>query len=251
MFSWMARNYEADFSSTDIITGLLICPHAAKLSGVKKQCLTSISIKMENTSIMKEKTQNPDSDINQRIALRLSSLRAERGMSLDALASKCNVSRSMISLIERGESSPTAVVLDKLAFGLGVTLASFFEAPQPDASPLVRRAEQLQWTDPQSGYIRRNISPPHCRSPIQIVEVEFPPGAKVSYEAGLRDVGIHQQIWLLEGSMQLNYGGTQYLLRAGDCLAMEESHSIVYQNTGKAPARYIVVINTAHLPTGR
>jgi transcriptional regulator with XRE-family HTH domain len=196
---------------------------------------------------MTENSPNPETDINQRIAQRVSALRAERGLSLDALASKCNVSRSMISLIERGESSPTAVVLDKLSFGLGVTLASFFEAPQPDASPLARRAEQLQWTDPQSGYIRRNISPPHCRSPIQIVEVEFPPGAKVTYDAGLREVGIHQQIWVLEGSMQFTIGAMQYVLHAGDCLAMEENHRIIFENTGKAPARYVVVINTASL----
>ena len=189
----------------------------------------------------------PQPDINQRIAERVSALRAERGMSLDALATKSAVSRSMISLIERGESSPTAVVLDKLAFGLGVTLASLFEAPQPDASPLVRRADQLQWTDPQSGYQRRAISPPHFRSPIQIVEVEFPAGARVSYEGGLRDVGIEQQVWVLEGCMELIFDGAHYCLETGDCLAMCENDRIVFQNTSKRPARYVVVINTASI----
>ncbi|MDO8179621.1 MAG: XRE family transcriptional regulator [Undibacterium sp.] len=189
----------------------------------------------------------PQPDINQRIAYRVSSLRAERGISLDALATKCNVSRSMISLIERGESSPTAVVLDKLAFGLGVTLASLFEAPQPDASPLVRRDAQLQWTDPQSGYVRRNISPPHFRSPIQIVEVAFPAGAKVTYAAGLREVSVHQQIWMQEGSMELIFGEVHHYLQQGDCLAMDENQNIIFQNTSKLPARYIVVINTALL----
>lgn len=197
---------------------------------------------------MKENESQPaQPDINLRIAHRVSALRAGRGMSLDALAGKCGVSRSMISLIERGESSPTAVLLDKLAFGLGVTLASLFEAPQPDASPVVRRADQLPWTDPQSGYVRRNVSPPHCRSALQIVEVEFPPGASVTYAAGLREVGIHQQVWVLEGCMELILGGTPYRLQQGDCLAMDENQSIVYQNPSTLPARYIVVISTAHL----
>ena len=203
---------------------------------------------MDNQSNMKDIANTPPQpDINQRIAQRVSALRAERGMSLDALATKSTVSRSMISLIERGESSPTAVVLDKLAFGLGVTLASLFEAPQPDASPLVRRAEQLQWTDPQSGYQRRAISPPHFRSPIQIVEVEFPAGARVSYVGGLRDVGIEQQLWVLEGRMELIFDGAHYCLEAGDCLAMRENDRIVFQNTSKRPARYVVVINTASI----
>lgn len=189
----------------------------------------------------------PHPDINQRIADRIGSLRAERGLSLDALAKKCDVSRSMISLIERGETSPTAVVLDKLAFGLGVTLASFFEAPRPDASPLVRRVDQLQWTDPQSGYTRRNLSPPHFRSPLQMVEIDFPAGATVTYEAGLRDVGIHQQVWMLEGSMEIIFDGTHYHLQAGDCLAMQENRRIVFQNTTRRPARYIVAIDTGFL----
>jgi len=66
-------------------------------------------------------------DINSRIADRVRALRADAGMSLEALAGKCDVSRSMISLIERGESSPTAVVLEKIAAGLGVSLAALFE----------------------------------------------------------------------------------------------------------------------------
>ncbi|WP_295761430.1 helix-turn-helix domain-containing protein [Undibacterium sp.] len=195
---------------------------------------------------MTETTPHPNNneDLNLRIARRISGLRAERGMSLEALASKCHVSRSMISLIERGESSPTAVVLDKLAFGLGVTLASLFEEPQDAASPLVRRAEQLLWTDPQSGYVRRNISPPHFRSPLQIVEVLFPAGATVSYQAGQRDSGIPQQIWLIEGSMEITSGGIHYSLHEGDCLAMQEHHEIIYQNSSALPARYLVVINS-------
>ena len=49
-------------------------------------------------------------DVNERIAERVRELRAKTGLSLDALASRSGVSRSMISLVERAESSPTAVV---------------------------------------------------------------------------------------------------------------------------------------------
>lgn len=201
----------------------------------------------DNSSMIENTPTSPQPDINQRIADRIASLRAQRGLSLDALAKKCDVSRSMISLIERGETSPTAVVLDKLAFGLGVTLASLFEAPHPGASPLVRQADQLQWTDPQSGYTRRNISPPHFRSPLQIVQVDFPAGATVSYDAGLREAGIHQQVWMLEGCMEFIFDGNHYRLQAGDCLAMQENQRIVFQNTSQLPARYIVVVNTGFI----
>src|SRR6185295_8855940 len=89
------------------------------------------------------------SDLNERIAERVRELRAAHGLSLDALATKSGVSRSMLSLIERGESSPTAVVLEKLATGLRVTLASLFDAPKAPAQepdgPVARRENQPQW----------------------------------------------------------------------------------------------------------
>jgi len=108
----------------------------------------------------------PDaSSVNDRIAARVRALRAERGVSLEALAEACGVSRSMISLIERGETSPTAVVLERLATGLGVMLASLFDAPAAaaPADPVSRRAAQQAWRDPASGYLRRNVSPPGSR----------------------------------------------------------------------------------------
>src|SRR5207248_7145413 len=98
--------------------------------------------------------KEPESDLNQRIAERVRGLRAAQGLSLDALAGKSGVSRSMISLIERGESSPTAVVLEKLAAGLGVALASLFDAPadaRAPHGPVARRDDQPQWRDPASG----------------------------------------------------------------------------------------------------
>ncbi len=126
-----------------------------------------------------------------RLAERLRGLRRERGLTLDGLAERAGVSRSMISLIERGESSPTASVLHRIATGLGATLASLFaEEERPEASPVARRADQPAWRDPGTGYLRRNLSPPGFPSPIELVEVVLPPGARVAYDAVPRVVGI-------------------------------------------------------------
>ena len=75
--------------------------------------------------------------IDARIARRVRTLRTERGLSLDALASKCAVSRSMLSLVERGESSAAAVVLEKIATGLGAPLATLFEESNAAAEPRI------------------------------------------------------------------------------------------------------------------
>ena len=146
-------------------------------------------------------------DINQRIARRVAGLRASGGLSLDALAARSGVSRSMISLIERGETSATAVVLEKLAAGLGVALAALFEVERAAPGPLMRRGEQPEWRDPASGYLRRNVSPPDHPSPMRIVEVEFPAARRVVLEGAGPHAVIHQQVWVLDGAMELTQGG--------------------------------------------
>jgi transcriptional regulator with XRE-family HTH domain len=181
-------------------------------------------------------------DLNRRIARRAGDLRAARGLTLEALAARSGVSRSMISLIERGESSPTAVLLERLAAGLGVPLASLFDAPSTTAQPVARRADQARWRDPASGYVRRNVSPGGFPSPIQIVEVEFPRGARVAFDTGARDSRVHQQVWVLEGSIDVTVGEDCHELRRGDCLAFALDRPVTFHNRSSKAARYAVVI---------
>lgn len=185
-------------------------------------------------------------DINNRIAGRVRELRDAQGYSLDTLAERSGVSRSTISLIERGQSSPTATVLDKLATALRVTLASLFEdsaTAAAEPSPMARASEQPVWTDPTSGYVRRNLSPA-ARSPIQLVEVNFPPGQQVAYDTSERDVEIHQQIWMIEGSMEMTVGDVQWRLETGDCLSMRLDCPTAFRNPTRKPARYLVALTS-------
>jgi transcriptional regulator with XRE-family HTH domain len=191
-------------------------------------------------------------DINDLIAHRLRELRDAQGLSLALLAERSSVSKSQISLIERGESSATATVLDKLSAALGVTVASLFEKPLEDIpSPVSRFNDQVVWTDPGSGYVRRNLSP-SVYSPIQLVEVSFPAGQRVAYETSARDVDVHQQVWIIEGSMEVSVGQSNWTLQAGDCLAMRLDQPVAYHNPTDKPARYIVsLVSQTHKPPRR
>jgi len=191
-------------------------------------------------------------DINHIIGLRVHDTREALGLSLAALAERSGVSRSNISLIERGESSPTATVLDKLSAALGITVAALFERPAgATPSPLSRFADQPVWTDPGSGYVRRNLSPP-VRAPLQLVEVGFPAGQRVAYETAAREVEVEQQVWLLEGAMEITVGVTRWTLAAGDCLAMRLDQPVAFHNPGPAAARYLVALSSpAHSSTRR
>lgn len=191
-------------------------------------------------SIMKDKSAG----VNRRIAARVRALRVKRALALDALAKRSGVSRSMISLIERGESSPTAAILEKLAAGLGVVLASFFDDPTPPtapAGPVTRCAAQPVWRDPASGYLRRNVTPLGASTAARIVEVRFPPRQRVAFEAGERNKPVHQHIWVLDGAIDVTVGSKRHQLRRGDCLTMELEGPTMFHNPGRRAARYAVV----------
>jgi transcriptional regulator with XRE-family HTH domain len=182
--------------------------------------------------------------INTRIAARVRQLRAEQELSLEALAARSGVSRSTLSLVERAETSPTAVVLEKIAAGLGVPLANLFASPSSTPSPISHARDRVPWKDPGTGYIRTNITPPHYPAAFQIVEVLLPPGAYVAYDGARRDGSLHQQIWVQEGTLEVTAGSVAHTLHEGDCFAMQLEGPNSFRNRTRKTVRYIVVVSS-------
>lgn len=184
-----------------------------------------------------------ETGIDGRIGDRVRALRAERGLTLDGLARLADVSRAMLSRVERGESSPTAQLLVKICGGLGTSLSALFAAAEAPASgPLSRRADQPTWRDPESGYVRRNVSPPGSGSAVELVEVEFPAGGSISFE-NRRVAGADQHVWVLDGVLELEVGGEAFRLEAGDCLVMRFGVPVAFRNPSARPVRYAVVVS--------
>ena len=181
-------------------------------------------------------------DIDQKIGARIRELRAQQGLTLDALAERAEVSRAMLSRIERGESSPTAQLMNKVCGGLGITLSILFAEADTPKSPLSRRDGQPTWRDPATRYLRREVSPSGKASSIDIVEVEFPPGRSVTFD-NMRMPQVEQQVWVLEGTLEMDVGGESYRLGAGDCLAMHLGQPLVYRNPTRRQVRYAVILN--------
>lgn len=171
---------------------------------------------------------------------RLHRLRRERGLTLKALAARSGVSKSMISLIERGESSPTAGVLDRLAAALGVPIPALFPVDEPAADMHVRRrSEQPVWCDPASGYLRRSLSPTSAGQ-IVLSEVELPPGATVGFANGERLAAIEQQVLVLAGELVVEAGAARHGLAAGDCVVMSLGQATRFINETAQPVRYLI-----------
>ncbi len=166
--------------------------------------------------------------------------RAARGLSASALAEASGVSRAMIAKIERAEVQPTAALLGRLSAALGLTLSELVARAEDTGRRLVRHADQPVWTDPETGYRRRALSPV-SGGPLELVEVELPRGAEVSYPADAC-VFAHQQIYVLEGRLRFVEGDVTYELEAGDCLQLGAPAPTAFVNETQRACRYLVAL---------
>ncbi|MEU0965691.1 helix-turn-helix domain-containing protein [Streptomyces sp. NPDC005917] len=180
-----------------------------------------------------------------RIAARVRTERERRRWTLAQLADASGVSPAMISRIERGESSPTAVVLGKLSAAFQLSVASLLalaEGPQDamaDPAGVRRGADATEWRDPGTGFRRRQITGP--RFPAEIAEIRLPAGVRVPYPAAAFAF-VRQLVWVLDGRLTFHDGATVHELDAGDTIELGPPAERVFANTTDAECRYAVVL---------
>lgn len=178
------------------------------------------------------------SDLTASIAETVRAAREAQGLSASALAERSGVSRAMIAKVERADAQPTAALLGRLSAALGLTLSELVARAEQADRRLARSAEQLTWTDPETGYRRRALSPV-SGGPLELVEVELPVGVEIAYPADSYAF-IHQQIWMLDGSLLIREDGVIHELEVGDCLDFGAPSARVF--VARTACRYLVAL---------
>lgn len=187
--------------------------------------------------------------LDHRIGARVRIERETRRWSLTDLAERAGVSRSMIHKLERGEASPTAALLGRLSGAFGLSMSTLIARAETPSGRLLRYADQPVWVDPQSGYVRRHVSP-RSDLPVDLVRVELPAGAVIPMPAASY-VFIRQLIWVFHGTLVFHEGHTRHELAAGDCLALGPPMDCEFRNEGDKPCAYaVIVLNPPAVPTG-
>jgi len=166
--------------------------------------------------------------------------REARTWSLADLATRSGVAKATISKIERFETSPTAVILVRLAAAFDLTLAGLLLRAEDEGGRLIRAASQPVWRDPETGYVRRQVfsRPDH---PLELVRVEMPAGGRVALPASSY-ARIRQVVWVQEGQLVLTENGERQVLGAGDCLGFGPPSEVTFSNEGTALCVYIVAL---------
>lgn len=167
---------------------------------------------------------NPRSDIHDRLAASLKAARKARGLSLDAVAKLSGVSRSMVSQIERGESSPTVATLWNLTQALQVDFAGLLEGrvkpgievTRAGSAPVIERG----------GVVIRILSPAEAVGENEVYELDFGAGARLVSDP--HGPGCREHLTVIDGRLRVMSGGDSEELGPGDVAryAADRDHEI-------------------------
>lgn len=188
-----------------------------------------------------------ETSVEGRLAARLRAEREARGWTLADLAARSGVSRAMASKVERNEASPTAALLGRLSAAFGLTLSQLF-ARVEGGGQVLRAQDQPTWRDPETGFVRRSLSP-SGDAPLELVHGELPPGTEIAYPAAAYSFIADQQLVVLEGLLVIVHGDDRHALGPGDCMRFGPPQRTSFRNEGSHPCRYVVaVLRTADRP---
>lgn len=184
-----------------------------------------------------------DDDILSRLPARLKDARREKGLSLEAVAKLSGVSRSMVSQIERGESSPTIATLWNLTRALQVDFAGLLEDAVAANRIEVLRADQIPTIDNRGEGCRiRILSPPEEAGRNELYELDLDTGGALDSQPHKR--GTQETVSVLGGRVEIISGDARTILAKGDSAryAADLPHAI---RAHDGPARVFLVVQDA------
>lgn len=187
-------------------------------------------------------TESTD-DILTRLPARLKEARRAKGLSLEAVANLSGVSRSMVSQIERGESSPTISTLWNLTRALQVDFAGLLEdAKTTDQIEVLRHAEVPSIDNMGQNCRIRILSPPEEAGGHEVYDIRFDRGGALNSPPHTR--GAQEQLTVLEGAVRVTSGMAAMDLTTGDTAryAADVAHSI---SASDGSARVFLIVKNA------
>ena len=182
--------------------------------------------------------------IEQKIARKIKEIREAKNLTLAALGEKTGLSKALLSRIENNRSSPPIATLAKIAQGLGVSMALFFEEDDEtprceitrvaDRKEVVRRPNSIGFTYHSIG----GMKGPHL---IDAFIVRHPPASQKTSNP-LYDHSGEELLIVLKGDVLFTYGKESHILNTGDAVHFDPSFPHKAQNAGEEETECLVVV---------
>jgi transcriptional regulator with XRE-family HTH domain len=175
---------------------------------------------------------------------RIRALRDAMQLSLRDLAERSGVSAPMLSQVERGETSPTLAVAQRIAAGLELSLSQLLRLDEGDGVAVVRASERRNGGARERGHSYEVLTPPHpgLRAEVSLHTLE--PGAATAgpddppmHEPGARETAI-----VAAGRLRLVCGGVAHDLGEGDAVTFDADLPHHFENPDGTPARFYAVV---------
>ena len=172
------------------------------------------------------------------IGSRIRQLRGDRGLTLQALAEMTGLSASLLSLVERGKTSPSIGTLVAIAHAFDVHMTDLMpEVPATEVLPVLRHDEQRVYASSE-GVTRRILRDDRIRG-LEVALNEYGPGGE-SADWPLHHGGYEYGV-VIEGTLTVEMDGDAYELQPGDSIAYDSTHPHRIVNRGRRAARAIWV----------
>jgi quercetin dioxygenase-like cupin family protein len=164
------------------------------------------------------------------------------GLSLRDLSARTKVSPPMLSQVERGETSPTLTVAEKIAGGLELSLSQLLRLDEGGHVVVIRRGERRGRR--RGGHRTEELTPPLPGQRADVSMHELKPGAATggAGDPRLHEPGSRETAVVLDGAVTLVVDGERHELHEGDSVTFDADLSHHFENEGGHPVTFVAVV---------
>ncbi|HWI08129.1 MAG TPA: XRE family transcriptional regulator [Solirubrobacteraceae bacterium] len=177
---------------------------------------------------------------------RIRALRDAMALSLRDLAERSGVSAPMLSQVERGETSPTLAVAERIAAGLDLRLSQLLRLDEGGQVAIVRAGERRPGTSARAaGHSAEILSPPLPGQRAELSRHVLAPGAVTGGpgDPPMHEPGSRESALVQDGRVVLEIDGERHELAAGDCVTFDADLPHHFENPGSEEAVLLAVVS--------
>jgi XRE family transcriptional regulator, regulator of sulfur utilization len=179
---------------------------------------------------------------NGAVGARVKALREGMDLSLRDLAERSGVSAPMLSQVERGETSPTLAIAERIAGGFDLTLSQLLRLDEREHVVVTRAGERR--TRARGGHRTEELTPPLPGQRADVSFHELDPGASTGRpdDPPLHEPGARETAVVLSGTVTLLIDADRHELGEGDSVTFDADLPHHFENDGAEPARFLAVV---------
>ena len=199
---------------------------------------------------MEQSTSSPTDTLG--LGNRVRELRQKRRYTLQDLAAKTGLPRTLLEQLEADRHNPPVASLFKIAKALEVDVSHFFQEEDQDIKVAVTRPEQRiasvkrsHQQDGEVGYSYQSLEVHKAHKLMQPLLVSFDVMEKrdmvfVCHEG-------QECVYLLNGNLEFRTPDEVHTLQTGDCLYFDSDVPHSFRSLGSEPAQALIVVSNAKL----